>query len=153
MIFEKIYNFRKRDRLINLEFISWIQSQPTTHMQLRCAAPTYTRAYFFVPPAPAPTPSCRLSHRTRTRTRTPRIYSGRTRTRTRSPHIFLDRTRTRTRTQLVFLNRTRTRTRTQNRTPRYRTLAPKTAAARVGMILCTRQNMVVLLKYFRRKVN
>ena len=67
--------------------------------------------------------------RNRTRTRTLFSFSNRTRTRTRTLLYFFYRTRTRTRTLFIFLDRTRTRT--QNRTPRYRTTAPKTAPARV----------------------
>ena len=77
----------------------------------------------------------RSCNRTRTRTRTLFSFLNRTRTRTRTLLCFFDRTRTRTRTLFTFFDRTRsrTRTRTQNRTPRYRTTAPKTAPAPKGM--------------------
>ena len=79
----------------------------------------------------------RSCNRTRTRTRTLFSFLNRTRTRTRTLLCFFDRTRTRTRTLFTFFDRTRsrTRTRTQNRTPRYRTTAPKTAPAPKGMLV------------------
>ena len=68
----------------------------------------------------------------RTGTRTQQLVLYRTRTRIRTLLYFFYRTRTRTRTLFIFLDRTRTRT--QNRTPRYRTTAPKTAPAPKGMV-------------------